>query len=502
MTPRPRRHAPIVLAALLLGLAGRSAWAARQVVALFPPEAVESGADNVLRPALSILEPTLKEKLEDRFDVRPSGPAAVPHKKEQRLRKARSLGASYILTGSLSRIGKSVTLDVTIAPTEEPEKGRTVVVTGTLEDPSPSSPAYAAQFRRLATEASLKVKYLFFGDERVGDGATIRKIPKLSGTISRSAPLSGEVVSLAASDLDLDGKVEIAAAYPDSIAVYRVEGDELREKARIPHAGPALIHVDAADVTHNGVADIVATQFIGGKALSDIWQFDGKEYRKITADLPYFLRVADLGPEGVVLLGQESDTEKVYRGPVFRLAVNRYGMAEVKDRDRPLPLPQGTFLYAFQPLRKGKTVRFAILTARDRIVYLDVDGKELGEGLDAVTGSGMDLSTAHRSIPMPSRMASVDLDRDGTDELIVLNDLVAAGTYFENLRIHSEVELLCFAQGENALQLAWRSPQSDASARDLAVDRSARGPVRFAVAARDRGKLVGGAAQWRILWVK
>jgi len=105
-------------------------------------------------------------------------------------------------------------------------------------------------------------------------------------------------------------------------------------------------------------------------------------------------------------------------------------------------------------------------------------------------------------VPMPPRMVGVDLDRDGNDELVVLNDLVAAGTYFENLRVRSQAELLCFAQGEGSLQLAWRSPQNDASARDLVADRSAPRTIRFALASRDRGKIVGGAAQWRVLWVK
>ena len=91
-----------------------------------------------------------------------------------------------------------------------------------------------------------------------------------------------------------NSSIEIVAAYPDAIVVYRVEGDDLREKTRIPNAGPGLIHVDAADVTRNGVADIIAVRYAAGAAISDIWQFDGKEYRKISSDLPYFLRTADL----------------------------------------------------------------------------------------------------------------------------------------------------------------------------------------------------------------
>jgi hypothetical protein len=498
MTARARRLA--ASAALFLFLAG-PAYAAKQVVALFPPATAETGADNVLRAAVPILEQTLKQDLEDRFDIRAAGGSPAADSGELRRHRARSLGASYILSGNLSRIGKAVTMDLTIAPTEDPGKGRTVVVTGTLPDPATLSPAYETLFRSLGTDAANRVKSVFFGEGRAGEGAAAKKVPKPIGNTARSAPIQGDMVSLAASDLDLDGKIEIVAAYPDSIAVYRVEGDELREKARIPNAGAGLIHVDAADVNRNGIAEIVATRFVGERALSDVWQYDGTVYRKVSSDLPYFLRIGDLGPEGIVLLAQESDPVRGYRGPVFRLAVTRNGAVEAGERGRPLPLPDGVFLYAFTPLRYAKGVRYAVLTGRDRLVYLDDAGRELWEGLDSVTGADTALEVRGRRIPMPPRMVAVDLDRDGTDELVVLNDLVAAGTYFENLRVRSLAELLCFAQGMDSLQLAWRSPQSDASARDLVAERAGRRTVRYALASRDRGKLVGGA-QWRILWLK
>ena len=184
MTSRARRFAP--LAALLLCIAG-PALGAKQVVALFPPDTTEAGADNVLRPAIPILEQTLKQKFEDRFDIRPAGALPVPATEEQRRRRARSLGTSYVLYGNLSRIGKTVTLDLTIAPSEEPGKGRTVVVTGMLEDTSPLSPAYASLFRRLGTEGAIRTKDLFFGDERVGEGPAAKTIPKLIGSPSRPA---------------------------------------------------------------------------------------------------------------------------------------------------------------------------------------------------------------------------------------------------------------------------------------------------------------------------
>ena len=500
MTLGPRTTA-LLLLAVLLCLAS-PALAARQALALFPPEIVPAGTDNALAPAVTALEQTLKEKLADRFDVRPAGDGSAPTTDDTRRRKARALGATYLLTGNLSRIGKTVTLDVTIAPVEEPGKGRTVIVSGTLENASAPNPSDLALFRRLGLEAALKAKYVFFGDERVGEGPSARNIPKLSGTITRSAAIEGDMVSAAFSDTDLDGKMEFVAAYPDAIAVYRVEGDELREKARIPAAGPGLFHVDAGSVTRSGVADIIAVRYAGGKAFSDIWRFDGKEYWKISSGLPYFLRTADMGQEGIVLLGQASDPGTVFKGPVFRVAIQRDGKVEAKDGDRPLPLPEGTFLYGFTSLRKGKGVRYAVLTDRNRILYLDEAGKELWLGLDAVTGTEITLEGTGRRVQVPGRMAAVDLDRDGTDELVVLNDLVAAGTYFENVRVFDQAEILCFAQGDAGLQLAWRSPQLDASARDLLADRSDKAGIRYGVASRDRSKLLGATTQWRVLWVK
>jgi hypothetical protein len=500
MTPRPRTTA-LLLLATLISLAA-PAFAARQSLALFPPEIVPAETDNTLGPAVALLEQALKDTLADRFDVRPAGGGAALSTDDARRRKARTLGASYVLTGHLSRIGKAVTLDVTVAPVEEPGEGRTVVVSGALENPSAPTARDHSTFRGLGTEAAVKSKAVFFGDERVGEGPSAKRIPKLAGTTSRGTPLPGEMLSTALADTDLDGKMEFVAAYHDAIAVYRVEGDELREKARIPNAGPGLFHVDAADVTRNGVADILAVRYADGKALSDIWQFDGKEYRKISSALPYFLRTADLGPEGIVLLGQASDPATVFKGPVFRVAIDRNGKTEAKDRDRPLPLPEGSFLYGFTPLRKGKGVRYAALADRNRIVYLDEAGKELWVGLDSVTGTETTLDGISRDVRIPGRMAAADLDNDGVDELVVLNDLVTAGTYFENLRIFALAEILCFAQGDAGLQLAWRSPELDASARDLLADRSAPSRIRFAVASRDRAKLLGATTRWRVLWVK
>ena len=495
----PARGIALAFLAALLALAC-PVEASRQVVALFPPEVEPATGDNVLLPAVPILEKAMREQLEDRFDVRPVAfPVPGEVSWERKREKARTIGASYTITGTVSRIGRGVTLDVTLAPIEESGKGRTVVVTETLDDMSPASAGYSATIRRLGTDAARKVKELFFGAGG-GRGA----LPVLSGTINRSAPVPGDPVSVAISDLDRDGRMEVAAAYASEIRIYGLEGNDLKEEARITDTGEGLFHVDARDIDRDGVAEIVAVRFIGSKALSAIWRYDGKDYRKVTPDLPFLLRIVDLGPEGVVLVGQEADPERIYKGPILRMALRPSGSVEIAGGEAALPLPEGAFIYGFVPLRrmKAKETRYAVLSSRDRLVYVDSAGKELWEGLDAFSGTEVLLRGMNEKVPLPPRMAAADLNRDGDDEAVVLNVLVSAGTFFESLRIDAQAELVCFSQEGDSLRLAWRSQQTDAAARDLLSDTSRPGSPKFGVASRDRGKILGGATQWRVLWMQ
>lgn len=514
-----KRFLPSALlsAALLVVSAPRLASAAMQELALFPPKAEGvSGVPDLSRRMGTLLQ----EKLKDRFDVA-LVETAGEQKTEDRIRKARALGATYLLIGSLVRIGRSVTLDLMISPTEGAGTGRTVVATASDGEMEGTNTGEGEKgelpfvYRRLAIEAAAKLKLLFFGDGMVGEGTGKKRIPGLTGSVSRSRSIPGDVVSIARGDTDRDGKEEIVAAYRNAIVVYRTEGQDLAEKARIPVSGDGMLHLDVADLNRNGIAEILAVRYIAGRAFSEILEFDGKEYRRIAADLPYFLRVVDLGEEGVVLVGQESDPAAIFSGPVFRIAVDRYGLGETRERKEPLPLPEGTWIYSFVPLKQGNTIRYAAVGGGNRLRLFDRMGRKLWEGIDSVSGTETFLEAPvasgiapsgqplHRRLHLPGRLLAADLDGDRSDELLLANNIVRAGAFFENLRLYSNAELLCFAQAGEGLELAWRSAQIGSSAHDLFLERSAgKGISRMGIASPDSGKILGRFGEWRLLWVR
>ena len=93
-----------------------------------------------------------------------------------------------------------------------------ITVVATAEDSGSSGEAGNGAdlpfvYRRLAIEATAKLKRHFFGDGIVGEGNSKRKIPPLSGALRRSRSFPGDVVSIARGDTDRDGKDEIVAAY-------------------------------------------------------------------------------------------------------------------------------------------------------------------------------------------------------------------------------------------------------------------------------------------------
>jgi len=504
------------LAVLACCLFLSDARAGRQSLALFPPQAI--GLEDGARLS-TLLGQALAEKLRDRFDVhlleRDQGSDPI-----ERRRKARALGATYVLTGAVSRIGRTATLDITIAPTEDPEKGRTVFVTA--EDGESRAEGQGKKdaadlplaYRTMAIDASEKLSLLFFGSQ-IGEGGGTGKIPSPSGKVSLSRNIAGNVVSLARGDTDRDGEPEIAAATSDSIALYRVAGEDLSEKAGISEGRGGIIHIDIADLNRNGIGDIIAVRYLSGKASSDIWEFDGKEYRRIAKDIPYYLRTVDLGDEGVVLVGQESDPAEIFKGPVFRVAQERYTPGEISERGDPIPLPNGTWIYSFVPVRFQGKVRYVSLGGSDRLILFSEKGDKLWMSIEAVSGTEVSLETAEtgvperpgerkvRRLPLPVRLFAQDLNGDKTDEIVVVNNIVSVGGFFENLRIFSNAEVLCFVQVSDRLALAWRTSQIESPAMDAFLEGPRRGtPLRIGIASRNTSKILGKFGEWRIYWVK
>jgi hypothetical protein len=491
------------MALLLVATLSASAPAARQGAVLVP---LDLSGDNTASIRQGALDRAVAEKLSDRFDVH-TLTGEPGDGSEGSARKAAAAGAPYRIEGSVVRIGKSVSLELRLLSAEPGAYAKTVVASAKEEEPAGGPAAEGllpAIYRRLATEAVANLKLRFFGDER-GAGRKGR-IPAFSGTLTRSASYPGEPVSIALSDVDRDGRREVVAAFPDEIGIYRIEGDELVEKARIPSAGPGIVRIETVDLDRNGMDEIVAVRIAAGSPISDIWTFDGKAYRKTVAALPWYLAVSPSEGEGDVLIGQEGGGGEK---PVFRIAFNRYGEGATPDRGAVLPLPAGTTPYDVRALRKAPGGRMLAVVDREGVPSLfEPGGRRAGGGSDPIRSvAGKDAPAGERAVGIsasrpPARLFAADLDGDGSDELLAVNNLVTPGVFFESVRVRSGAELLAFVQDGGELRLAWRTGQLGFGVQDAFLEEEKGKGIRLGMLVRDKGKLLERQSEWRIVWMR
>jgi hypothetical protein len=503
-----RFNYPGILATLLvavsISLTGSVASASRQSAALVPL-AISGDNDASLRNGT--LDRAIVDKLSDRFDIRilsqdgKSDPGALTN-------KARSLGTPYLFEGSLVRIGRSVSIELRIVQSEPGAIGKTVVASALddAEGQAPPSGGLPPIYRRLITEATANLKLRFFGDDRAGGKG---RIPGFSGNLTRSAAFPGNPVSARLADSDRDGKRELIVAFPSEIAIFRIDGDELVEKYRIKDAGTGIFRVETADLDHNGFAEIIAVRFAGGQAISDIWAFDGKDYRKKVAGIPWLLSPVALDKGGSNILGQESDPVTFFKGDIFRLAFDRYGEGEIPDKGGALPLPPGTGLYSVGALNSGQAKQIVVFGKGGSISLYQPEGKALGAASESIRGTDFTPAAVSADslregpINIPPRFMAVDLNDDGIEELVALNNLVTPGVFFENVKVQSGAELVAFVQDAGTLRLAWRTPQIGFGVTDAFLVDAEKGPARrIGLLVREKGKLLENLSEWRIVWMR
>jgi hypothetical protein len=489
------RIVPALAVTLLLLLSfARNAEAVRQKAVMIP---VSIAGDNTSGFSEGVLDRAIVDKMSDRFDIRllKHEPDADP---ESLARKGATLGAPYLIDGSLSRIGRSVSLELRIRSIEPGSIGKTVVATGqdAPSDKPPQSDLIPPVYRRLMTEATANLKMRFFGDDRsVGGG----RIPVPAGKMTRSATFPGNPVSGFSGDVDGDGKRELVVAFDARIEIFRIDGDEIAPKAVIEEPGPGIIRVDLLDAPRGATPRLIVSRWAGGKAIGDLWEPAGKGFRKTAAAIPWFIGKVRYAGAGDILVGQESGADLPFKGPVFRVDT-KTGSAPAKGAA--LQLPPGASIFNVVTLRYGKENRFLVVGSDGYPALYASDGSALGRGGEPVAGSGAGIG-GEGGLRLPPRLFPVDLDGDGRDEIVCAHDLVTSGVFFENVRVRSGAELMAFTQDGSQLRLAWRTSQAVFAVVDAFPSDDPATPGRgFGLLIREKGKLLEGQSEWRVVWYR
>jgi TolB-like protein len=414
-----------------------------------------------------------------------SVPGTLNESKAQNLGK--KLGADYVLFGSLTVFGNSVSIDakmVDVTGKKEPltffnqsqgmdqvipsinlfasdinkkEFGR--VMETRRVSPSPQAPASkTAQAEPNFRENPNKLLTGgFVGPEMQNaqkgtPGSAFISTQMGSGQALqfwKSRNFKQLITGVAIGDIDGDGKNETVFTTDHTLEAYRYENKRFRKIGTLAeHKLDHFIGVDVADINGNGVAEIFVSALDPFRKYvkSFVVEFNGKNFTEIVPETNWYFRVVNVPKRGHILLGQKQGLNSPFNKPVFELVWQNSGFEAVNKamdakRANVLGLAIGN------AMNDGTEAAVAF----DKLDYLNLyssTGKEIWKDGEKSGGTpdyfelpdqGTDDMKNYAYYPM--RILIKDINKDGKNDVITVNnhrlsELISFRTF-----THGEIEI-------------------------------------------------------------
>jgi len=506
----------LILAVLAALLAAPTGAAAEQTVAVVPFTVyAEKDLTFLQKGIVDMLTSRLSQEGEVTVIGRESTAAALeiaggPLNPETAQSLGKKLGADYVLFGSLTVFGESVSVDAQMldvagrrpplpfftqsasfgevipaidrfaALINEEVFGRKTVRAAAPAPPAESSaPSQAPSSGSAAPDTRVHPDKLIeggFGDALEQQRFTESGIALTSPWKSRSFDELINGIDLG--DVDGDGRIETVIAITDQVLVYRAQERRFFEAARFELPGSRYaLGVDVADINKNGTPEIFVTALNRQRngLASMVFEYAGGEYKPIVESSPHYFRVVQKRDFGSQLYGQRQKVgEEPFSTPVYRMDWDGQDYTQQE-----LVLRAGlTNVLGFSmgyPTNAQEELAVAY-SDRDRLMVLDLSGKEVWQSGNRIGGSTLFLNMApddrgmqENRAYLPMRVRVADLNGDGVGEVVAAENQEAARRLLKQFRNFTESQLTIFSWDGIGLAPIWKTRSMSGHIRDFAL---------------------------------
>lgn len=461
MGKRPYRHlgksaffyaAAMIMAAGIVFTAG-TAMAVAATRILVVPFRMNAGRD------LAFLQRGITEMLVSRLGQQDKVVVVVAGRPEDDVAAlARKNRADYVVLGSLTVLGDSVSTDARVVKGAQVDNpvlsfgrtgrqqadvidhiddlagrinasilGRAMEPPSRVAAPAPVSPPPAVLDRKTerpaapATPAASGIGRPLFSKQQAAE----ELVPlQLHGIGDIHEQLNG----LAVGDVDGDGTVEIVTIGNSRLYVYRLTQGRWIKMAQYDGTGK-FIGVDMADANNNGRKEIFVTNFDNTEArvISFVMEWDGQALQRIAGKLPWYFRTVDVAERGRILVGQKQGAGDRFTPGIYEMRWLA-GTYEAGDR-LPLPRKLNIFGFAYGAVRSPDKFEVVAYSPGGYVQVLDRKGSEAfvstdtyGGGANAIVFTNEDQYDVQDYIYLQPRILLHDLDGDGIQEMLVVNN--------------------------------------------------------------------------------
>ncbi|HUN54921.1 MAG TPA: VCBS repeat-containing protein [Smithella sp.] len=190
-----------------------------------------------------------------------------------------------------------------------------------------------------------------------------------------SQRIATEFKGMAIGDVNNDGTNKIVVIDTNTVYIYKKTDKELvlLEKMK-GNSYDNYLAVDVADINGDGIPQIIVTSINDSLLDSFVLEYKNGKYVKIASDIRWFLRVIDTS-SGTMLLGQEFGTDKPFNTPIYEM-VWRDGKY-VSDQKMKIPFGLSIYGLAIDNLGIGGGDKIFALDDLDYLYITEKTNKSL-----------------------------------------------------------------------------------------------------------------------------
>jgi TolB-like protein len=400
------------------------------------------------------------EVLEKGFVKKEVSQLKGPLSKETALAIGKALQVDYVIVGSLTVFGDSVSIDAKILDVAKADELVTAFNQSKgMNEVIPTVTQFAQDINEKVMGRPVAAVQSTAPEGPRGPGGLIGGDKDFEGKgVGHTQGFKAEIISLDAGDVDGDGKNELVFISSDTVFVHKwAEKGFAQFRAVKERFATNFIYVSVADLDGNGRAEIYVTNLGAADVSSFVLEWDGSNFRKIAEGQRWLFRVIDMPGKGKALIGQKRETGGIYMGDVQFL--KREGSQFVSTGAIPLPSHANVFNFAFVDSRGTGTADVVLLDFADYLRFYE-SGQEVWKSEEQFGGTytfmksdNPDASKDHVFLPSPIRV--VDVDEDGQKEIMVCKNTSSMGRLLAKMRDFSSGALHFFIRDQTGISSKW-----------------------------------------------